>query len=76
VTEPKEPITLYGSKAARVRETRDQLEDEYGVQPTNPAGVFELAKRWAEPSQSQTVATSESRIAPSEVVIASVSCTR
>jgi hypothetical protein len=47
MTEPKEPITLYGSKAARFRE---QLEDEYGVQPTNPAVVFEFIKQWDGPN--------------------------
>ena len=50
MTEPNEPITLYGSKAARFREIRDQLEDEYGVQPTNPEVVFELIKKWDGPT--------------------------
>lgn len=50
MTEPKEPITLYGSKVARFRERRDQLEDEHGVQLTSPAVVFELIKQWDGPN--------------------------
>ncbi len=46
MTEPKVPITLYGSKAERFREIRDQLEEGYGIEPTNPEVIFELMKEW------------------------------
>jgi hypothetical protein len=46
MTQQKEPITLYGSKAARFREIREQLEEEYGIEPTNPEVIFELMKDW------------------------------
>jgi hypothetical protein len=37
-------------KAVRFREIREQLEDEYGVQPTNPEVVVELSKQWDGPN--------------------------
>jgi len=46
MTQPKEPITLYGSKAARFREIKEEIEDETGVSPTNPEVVYELIRQW------------------------------
>lgn len=46
MTQPKEPITLYGSKAERFRAIKDEIKEETGMSPTNPEVVYELIKSW------------------------------
>lgn len=35
----KEPVTLYGAKAERFREIKEELTEERGYEPTNPEVV-------------------------------------
>jgi hypothetical protein len=42
----KEPLTLYGGKADRFREIRDQLEDELGYRPSKPETIGILMSQW------------------------------
>lgn len=44
---PQVQISLYGGKADRFREIKEEIEDETGVEEiTNPDVLFELMKEW------------------------------
>lgn len=42
----KEDLTLYGGRAERFREIREQLEEEYGYEPSKPEVVGELMREF------------------------------
>lgn len=44
---PQEQISLYGGKADRFREIKNEIEEATGVDDiTNPDVLFELMKQW------------------------------
>jgi len=49
MTKPREDLTLYGGRAERFRELRDDLEDRLGYRPSRPRVIGHLLEYYEGP---------------------------
>lgn len=48
MTKPSESITLYGERAERFREIREDIESRLGYEPSNAEAIGIVMSEWSE----------------------------